>query len=80
MAYEPLILQVDAEVVRAAERALRYRAKMEAGMSQAPDLFTKEETVEWAQAKALRAARLEAEREAKRNLRRVSILNSRLLT
>lgn len=41
-------------LLRAAE-ALKYKAIMEAGMSVMPELFRKEDTQEWDDAKAIRA-------------------------
>jgi hypothetical protein len=41
-------------LVRAAIVALEYKAMMEAGQSQKPDLFIKEETVEWRDAQLLK--------------------------
>ena len=41
-------------LIRASIKALEFRAMMEAGQSQKPDLFSKEETVEWRDAQLLK--------------------------
>ena len=47
---------VDLALLHRAVEALEYKAHMEAGMSQAPDLIIQEETQEWQDAQVLRRA------------------------
>lgn len=50
-----MLIEVTEADLRRAINALRYQAQNEAGQSQAPDLYSKEETIEWASAKRLEA-------------------------
>lgn len=49
-------LVIPEALLNRAIEALEYKAQMEAGQSQAPALFTREETQAWDDAKAVRQA------------------------
>lgn len=50
-----ITITIDADLLADCAEALRYKARTEAGMSQAPDLFAAEDTLEWAQADQVEA-------------------------
>lgn len=54
------MITIPKPVLKRAVEALRFKARTEAGMSQEPNLFKKQDTQEWADAQVIDKALIEA--------------------
>lgn len=78
MSTKPLTIVISGAEALECAKALEYKAHMEAGQSQQPDLFGAKGTVWWALAQELRRRRGEASLERKAHFKQLARLRGGL--